>query len=198
MLSQHFKKSIRCGEFVTILTINKTKEDAVRSDGYIIMQKKSTDFIAQAGIIAALYTALCLLLAPISFSVFQVRVAEALCILPVFTPAAIPGLTIGCLLANIIGSGNIFDIIFGTLATLIGAVGTYALRKYKYVPVLPPIIANTLIIPFVLKFAFEAEETVPFIMLTVGVGEIIAVGVLGIALMMIIRRNPRTISVERQ
>ncbi len=149
------------------------------------MKKNTTLYIAQAGLIAAVYAVLCIILAPISFSVFQVRVAEALCVLPFFTPAAIPGLTIGCLIANIIGGGNIFDVVFGTCATLIGAMGSYLLRKskFKYAVVIPPIIANTLIIPFILKYAYEAEEAVPFMMLTVGVGEIIAVGILGSALL---------------
>lgn len=154
------------------------------------MKKISTRFIAEAGIIAALYTALCLLFAPFSFSVFQVRIAEALCILPYFTPAAIPGLTIGCLISNIIGSGNIFDIVFGTLATLLGALGSYALRRNRYLVALPPVVSNTLIIPFVLKYAFAAEETVPFIMCTIAVGEILAVGVLGTALLLALSRTP--------
>ncbi|MCR5683919.1 MAG: QueT transporter family protein [Lachnospiraceae bacterium] len=155
------------------------------------MKKKDTLFIAQAGIIAALYAALCIILAPISFSVFQVRIAEALCVLPFFTSAAIPGLTIGCLIANIFGGGNIFDVIFGTCATLIGAMGSYLLRKskFKLSVVIPPIVANTLIIPFILKYAYEMEEGVPFMMLTVGVGEIIAVGILGSALLIVLSRT---------
>ena len=153
------------------------------------MQKKQTLFIARAGIIAAVYTVLCLLLAPISFSVFQVRVAEALCVLPYFTPAAVPGLTIGCLISNIIGSGNTFDIVFGTLATLIGALGSCLLRKNRYLVAVPPIISNTLIIPFVLKFAFDAVETIPFIMMTIAIGEIIAIGILGLALLFLLERT---------
>ena len=155
------------------------------------MKKKGSLYVAQAGIIAALYAALCIILAPISFSVFQVRIAEALCILPYFTSAAIPGLSIGCLIANIFGGSNVFDVIFGTFATLIGAVGSYMLRKnkVKYLVALPPIVANTLIIPFVLKYAYNAEEAVPFMMLTVGVGEIIAVGILGTALLVALSKS---------
>ena len=164
-------------------------------------QKSKTFFIAQAGIIAALYAALCIVLAPISYSVFQVRVAEALCILPYFTPAAIPGLTIGCLVANIYGSG-IFDIIFGTLATLIGAFGSYALRKHKFLVPIPPIVANTVIIPFIIKYAsvdpvtgesVAISDTIPFLMMSIAVGEIIAVGLLGIALMLALEKSSKII-----
>ena len=87
------------------------------------MQKTfTTRFIAQAGIIAAIYVALVLLFAPIRFNVIQFRIAEALAILPYFTPAGIPGVTIGCLIGNLIGMGEPLDIIFGTLATLIGCL----------------------------------------------------------------------------
>ena len=79
--------------------------------------------ITQGAVIAALYVVLTMVFAPISFGPVQVRIAEALCILPMFTPAAIPGLFIGCLIANLIGGGIILDVIFGSIATLIGAVG---------------------------------------------------------------------------
>ncbi|MCR5331960.1 MAG: QueT transporter family protein [Lachnospiraceae bacterium] len=164
-------------------------------------QRSKALFIAQAGIIAAIYAVLCIVLAPISYSVFQVRVAEALCILPYFTPAAIPGLTIGCLVANIYGS-SIFDIIFGTIATLIGAVGSYALRRYKYLVPIPPIIANTIIIPFVIKYAsidpvtgesVVIPDSIPFLMMTIAVGEIIAVGLLGIIFMLALEKSSKII-----
>ena len=85
--------------------------------------------ITQGAVIAALYVVLTLVFAPISFGPVQVRIAEALCILPMFTPAAIPGLFIGCLIANLIGGGIMLDVIFGSIATLIGAVFGYVLRK---------------------------------------------------------------------
>ncbi len=149
------------------------------------MNKKNTAlFVAYAGIIGAVYVALCLLLAPISYGPIQFRVAEALCILPYFTPAAIPGVSVGCLLANILGGADILDIIFGTLATVIGAFGSYALRKHKFLVCLPPIISNTVIIPWVLRFAYM--ETTPIIVLmgTVGLGEVLAIGVLGTVLLL--------------
>lgn len=142
-----------------------------------------TTFVVYSAIIAAIYVVLCTVFRPISFSYIQVRIAEALTILPYFTPAGIPGVTIGCLLSNIIGGADILDIVFGTIATLLGACGSYALRKYKFLVPLPPILANTIIIPWVLKFAYSEVLPIPFMMLTVGVGEVLSAGVLGIILL---------------
>ncbi len=113
------------------------------------MKNKSVLFLAQGAIIAALYVALTFVFAPISFREIQVRIAEALTILPVFTPAAIPGLFLGCLLGNIMGGAMLPDVIFGSLATLIGAFFTWKLRKFSpWLAPLPPILSNTLIIPY--------------------------------------------------
>lgn len=137
-------------------------------------------FMAQAAMIAAIYVVLTIVFAPISFKEIQVRISEALTILPIFTPAAIPGLFIGCLLSNILGGAILPDIILGSLATLIGAVGTYLLRKQnKFIAVLPPIISNILIVPFVLRYGYQIPLSIPILMLTVGIGEVISCGVLG-------------------
>lgn len=147
------------------------------------MKDNKVRFLAQGAMIAAVYVALTVVFAPISFSEIQVRVAEALTILPVFTPAAIPGLFIGCLIGNIAGGALVPDIIFGSLATLIGAFGTWKLRKaHPFLAPVPPILANTVIVPFVLKYAYEVPLPVPFMMLTVGAGEILSCGVLGMLL----------------
>ena len=147
------------------------------------MNDNKVRFLAQGAMIAAVYVALTVVFAPISFSEIQVRVAEALTILPVFTPAAIPGLFIGCLIGNIAGGAVVPDIIFGTLATLIGAFGTWKLRRaHPFLAPVPPILANTVIVPFVLKYAYEVPLPVPFMMLTVGAGEILSCGVLGMLL----------------
>ena len=114
------------------------------------MKMKKTTFITQGAVIAAIYVVLVFVFDYWSFGPIQFRVAEALTILPVFTPAAVPGLFIGCLIANITGGAVIWDIVFGSLATLIGAVGTYMLRKHPWAAPLPPILANTVIVPFVL------------------------------------------------
>ena len=144
------------------------------------MKNKSVLFMAQAAMIAAIYVVLTIVFAPFSFGEVQVRIAEALTILPVFTPAAIPGLFIGCLIGNILGGALLPDIIFGSLATLIGALFTYLLRKRsKFLAPLPPILANIVVVPFVLRYAYGVLLPIPFMMLTVGIGEIISCGVLG-------------------
>ncbi len=148
------------------------------------MKKLSSSMLTQSAAIAAVYVALTLAFAPISFSAVQIRVSEALCILPYFTPAAIPGLTLGCLLGNILGGAVLPDIVFGTFATFMGALLSYKLRNVsKWLVCVPPILSNTLIIPFVLRYAYGAEEVLPFLMFTVGLGELLAIGVLGNILM---------------
>lgn len=142
--------------------------------------------IATAGIIAALYVVLTWLISLIpgfATSPIQVRVSEALCVLAIFTPWAIPGLTIGCLLSNLLLGCIWQDILFGTLATLIGALGGWLLRKVSawLVPI-PTVLANTLIVPFVLAYAYNYGDSVWYYMLTVGAGEVIAAYVLGMIL----------------
>ena len=120
------------------------------------MKNKGVVFIVQGAMIAALYVVLTMLANALGLSSYsiQIRFSEALCILPFFTPAAIPGLWIGCLIANLMTGAIIWDIIFGSLATLIGAVGTYLLRKHKFACTLPPVIANMVIVPFVLRYGY--------------------------------------------
>ncbi len=158
------------------------------------MRDKKVLFMAQAAMIAALYVALTYVFAPISFSEVQVRIAEALTILPVFTPAAIPGLFIGCLLGNIMGGALVPDILLGSLATLIGAFFTWKLRKANpFLAPVPPIVANTLIVPFVLKYAYGVDLPIPFMMLTVGAGEVLSCGVLGVLLYFALKKNSEKI-----
>ena len=147
------------------------------------MKNKQVLFMTQAAMIAALYVVLTLVFQAISFGEIQVRIAEALTILPAFTPAAIPGLFIGCLIGNIVGGSILPDIIFGSLATLIGAYFTYLLRKQnKFLAPLSPIISNIIIVPFILRYAYGFNLPIPLMMLTVGIGEIISCGVLGMIL----------------
>lgn len=146
-------------------------------------QSSKVLFIAQAAMIAAIYVVLTLIGASFSYGEVQVRISEALTILPAFTPAAIPGVFLGCLISNILGGCILPDIIFGSLATLVGAVFTWMLRnKSKYLAPLPPIIANVLVVPFVLKYGYMVPLPIPFMMLTVGIGEVISCGVLGLIL----------------
>ncbi len=142
-------------------------------------------FIAQAAMIAALYVVLTFIANAFGLANYaiQVRFSEALTILPFFTPAAIPGLFVGCMLSNILTGCMPLDVVFGSLATLIGACGAYALRKYKWLTPLPPIVANTIIVPFVLAYVYRFEGSIPYFMLTVGIGEVISCGILGMILL---------------
>lgn len=148
-----------------------------------------TMLLVQAAMIAALYVVLTYIANAMGLasSAIQVRFSEALTILPYFTPAAIPGLFVGCLLSNILTGCAIPDIIFGSTATLIGALLTRRLRKYKWLAPVPPIAANTLIVPFVLLYAYGIQPLwLSFI--TVGIGEIISCGVLGMLLLIVLEK----------
>ena len=140
--------------------------------------------ITQGAMIAALYVVLTWVANALGLAngAIQVRFSEALCILPIFTPAAIPGLFVGCLLANILNGCVIWDIIFGSLATLIGAFGTYFLRKTKFVFTLPPVIANAVIVPFVLRYAYGVGDAHWYLVATVAAGVIISVCIIGLIL----------------
>lgn len=154
-----------------------------------------TKHLTQAAIIAACYVVLTFIANSLGLAsgAIQVRFSESLCVLPVFTPAAIPGLFIGCLISNILSGCVIFDIVFGSIATLIGAVFTYLLRRYKYLSVVPPIVSNTLIIPLVLKFAYGLPAGISYFMITVGIGEIISCGVLSTILMVYLKKYEKII-----
>ena len=147
------------------------------------MQKKNIQFLTQAAMIAAIYVVLTFVANAFGLANYavQVRFSEALTILPIFTPAGIPGLFIGCLISNILTGCAIPDIIFGSLATLIGAFGTRALKSNRFLAVLPPIAANAIIVPLILKYAYGLEP-LWFSFLTVTAGEIISCGVLGLVL----------------
>ncbi|MCQ2521214.1 MAG: QueT transporter family protein [Lachnospiraceae bacterium] len=152
--------------------------------------------IAQAGIIAALYVALTFLANAFGLANYaiQIRFSEALTILPIFTPAAIPGLFIGCLLSNILTGCILLDVICGSLTTLIAAVFTYLIGrtafKYKhFLAPLPPIIGNTIVVPLVLAFGNKLEGAIWYFALTVCAGEIISCGILGVLLYLALRKK---------
>lgn len=151
-------------------------------------------FITQAGIIAALYVVLTLVFAPFAFKEVQIRISEMLTILPFFFPAAIPGLFLGCIVGNILGGAVLPDVVFGSLATLIGAFGTYyvgrlfrakdeaTLVNYLIFGAFCPVVANALIVPFILKYAYGVPMPIPLMMFTVGVGEIASCAIFGVML----------------
>lgn len=143
--------------------------------------------------IAAIYVVLTYLFQPFGFMDVQVRVAEALTILPFFTPAAIPGLFVGCLLGNLLGGAVLLDIVIGSLTTLVAACLSYLLRKNKYLVALPPIIANAIVVPWVLKIGYSLAAPIPLMMLTVGIGEIISCGILGTMLLLALNKYKNVI-----
>ena len=112
----------------------------------------------------------------------QIRFSEALCILPAFFPAAIWGLFAGCLISNTLTGCVLIDILLGSLATLIGAIGTRLLKQHPLLMVLPPIIANMIIVPPVLAYVYEFEGSLWYFVATVGIGEVISCGILGLLL----------------
>lgn len=158
------------------------------------MRNKNATFLTQAAMIAAVYVVVTYLFAPFSFGEVQVRISEALTILPLFTPAAIPGLFIGCLIGNILGGAILPDIIFGSIATLIGALITYRLRNCShFLSPAGPIASNTLIVPFVLHYGYGIALPIPLMMVTVGIGELISCGILGMLLFYTLNRYKSTL-----
>ena len=163
------------------------------------MSDKRIRYLTQGAVIAAIYVVLCQIFAPISFRDVQVRIAEGLTILPYFTPAAIPGLFIGCLLGNLLGGAIPVDVIFGSLATLIGALGTWAIGNWirrhqrsnasKYWLPIPPIVANTVIIPLILYYGYGINIPIPIQMATVGLGEVLSCGVIGMIFQFVTTRK---------
>ena len=149
---------------------------------------KRTLYVTQASIIAAIYVVLVFVFQYSSFGPIQFRIAEALTILPSFTAAAIPGVTIGCLLSNLLFRADLLDVVFGTAATFIAAYLSYQLKDNKFLVPIPPILINAIIIPWVLKFAYFEADPIPFLMLTVGAGQLLSAGVLGMVLLFSLER----------
>ena len=142
-------------------------------------------YLSAAGMIAAIYTVLTCIVGAFNLAggAIQLRISEAMCILPAFLPAAIPGLTLGCLLSNFLLGALWQDILFGTLATLIGAVGARMLRRTSpYLIPIPTVVSNTLIIPPLLSWVYHAEQALPWLFVSIGVGEFLSAWVLGVAL----------------
>ena len=157
------------------------------------MRKKNVTGMMQAAMIAAIYVVLVVIFNYWSFGPIQFRIAEALTVLPYFTGAAIPGLFVGCLLANFLGGSILMDILLGSVATLLGAAGTRFIAKIKWKPVkwlapIPPILANTLMVPYVLKYGYGAPEAIPVMMATIGMGEVVVCGGFGLILLVILEK----------
>lgn len=157
--------------------------------------KRRTKFLSQAAIIASLYVVLTYLanMLGLASGAIQVRFSEALTVLPVFTTAAIPGLFIGCFISNILSGCIIWDVVFGSIATLLGAVFTCILKKHRIFACVPPILSNTIIVPFVLKYAYGLPAGLGYFVLTVGIGEIVSCGILGTALLLYLQKYENAI-----
>ncbi|MBQ4631072.1 MAG: QueT transporter family protein [Clostridia bacterium] len=155
--------------------------------------KMKTAALVRAAMFAALYVVLTLLsnLLGLASGAIQLRLSEVLCILPIFFPEAIVGLTLGCLISNIITGCILPDIIFGTLATLIGAFGTYAFKKHKFIATLPPVVSNMIIVPLVLKYAYRLGGAWWYMVITVGIGEFVACSLLGLLFYKMMSKNRR-------
>lgn len=149
----------------------------------------TTKFLAQAAIIAALYAALTVLIMPASYGVMQFRISEALTILPAFTPAAIPGLFIGCVVANIVSPVGLVDVLVGSSATLIAAVCSYLLKDHKILVPLPPVIANAVMVGMELYYFYNVDFSLPACMFWVGLGEAAACYLLGYPLILVLDKH---------
>jgi uncharacterized membrane protein len=146
------------------------------------MKKDSIKYLTYAALIAALYVTLTYLtsLCGLASGAIQVRLSEGLCALLAFTPAAIPGLTVGCLLANMLTGCCLLDCICGTFATFIGAyIGYYICRRNKYLVSIPTILANAIIVPIVLIYGYGIVAPYMSLFISVGIGEVISAGVIG-------------------
>lgn len=173
-----------CGSLTAAEAIHPSHSHKTKGDHIMNLSNNTNPrvlHIVQAALIAALYIVLTALAAgfDLASGAIQVRFSEVLTVLPFFTPAAIPGVTIGCLLANILTGSALPDIVFGTLATLLGALGTYALRKHRYLATLCPVVSNGIIIPLVLRYAYAVPGALWFLALTVGAGEVICCMIFG-------------------
>ena len=157
------------------------------------MKNSKVRFIAYSAMIAAAYVALTMISAAFGLSsgAIQVRISEALCVLPIFTLSAVPGVTVGCFIANILCGGTVYDIVFGTLATLIAAVITYFIKN-PLLSSIPTIVSNAVIVPIVLIMSgVGGVNMFPYIALTVGLGEVISCGILGTILAVYMKKHPR-------
>lgn len=153
------------------------------------MKNKNVQYLVQAAMIAALYVVLTFMANALGLAKYavQVRFSESLTILPFFTPAAVPGLFVGCLLSNILTGCALPDIIFGSAATLIAALLTRRFRNRRWFAPIPPIAANAVIVPLVLKYAYGIEP-LWFSFLTVTAGEILSCGLLGMLLLVTLQK----------
>ena len=150
----------------------------------------TTKKMVKAAILAAIYAALTLILAPISYGPVQMRISEALTVLPMISSVSIWGLSIGCLVSNLLGGFGVLDVVLGTIATLLGALGTRYLKNKPYLAVLCPVISNALIIGPMLYFVVPDSPALLINVATVGLGELISCVVLGLPFYFLMKKHP--------
>lgn len=157
--------------------------------------KNHTRRLCETALIAAIYVILTFVSAAFGLSsgAIQLRLSEALCVLAIFTPAAVPGVALGCFTANLLTGCALWDIVFGTLASLVGMLGCRAMKKFPYLAPAPYALANMIVIPFVVKLVYGAPDALYFIFLTIGIGEIISVFAVGIPLYLVLKKHSNTI-----
>ena len=156
------------------------------------LPQNHTNTLTRAAIIAALYAALTLLLSPLSFGLMQIRVSEALTLLPMVLPEAVPALAVGCLIANLLGGATAIDVVFGTLATLLAAVCTRLLLKRRFAAMLMPVLFNGVIVGAVVHTAYAPGVPLPLCMLSVAAGEAVSCLILGPMMLRALDRIPST------
>ena len=147
-----------------------------------------TKYLIEASVIAAVYAVLTVVLSPISYGMMQVRISEALTVLPFFTPAAIPGLFVGCLVSNLLSPYGVPDLVCGSLAALIAAIASYILRNRPILVPLPPVLANGVIVGAMLYYVYAVPVSLPLSMLWVAAGQLIACYGIGYPLMKYLKR----------
>ena len=188
LILSYFCGIISLGEFETILTKRMRAKKQNYGRKLKMKRRNSAVFLTRGAIIAAIYVILTYLssLFGLASGAIQLRLSEALCVLPAFFLEAVPGLFIGCILANVLTGALVWDVVFGSIATLIGAVLgrliARAPKRFSWLIPFPTVAANTLIVPFVLRYAYGAKDALPFLMLTVGVGEMLGAWVIGLIL----------------
>ncbi|MBR5554069.1 MAG: QueT transporter family protein [Clostridia bacterium] len=157
------------------------------------MKNKRTKHLIHGAMIAALYVILTYVSAlfGLSSGSIQLRISEALTILPIFTPAAIPGLFVGCAVANLMLGSAVWDVVFGSIATLLAAICTRLLRKLPAAAFLPPVIFNTLIVPPVIYFVYGSEQAMYLTYIGVFVGEALSCGIFGFILYKALQHNKK-------
>ena len=155
-----------------------------------LFSRRNTKNLCLSALIAALYAALTLAFQPISYGAVQFRISEALTLLPVLFPQAVPGLTLGCLISNLFNpmGATVYDVVFGTLATMIAALLTWRMRASVWLRALPPVLCNAVIVGLVLTYAYGIDM-LWLNMLTVGLGEAVVCYLLGVPMVRLLAKR---------